>query len=136
MKAEFNEETSEVTYTVRIQTKEYPGFRAIHARNPFMTRTHVLSNPSRVREGSVTVLKDQLCRTGRRFDEWTILTKIHQQRRVPGVVEAVVGDVIEAPLSPRREKHHLGLRQTGSPFRSIPTAKKMLETLFDLLEGI
>ena len=86
-------------------------------------------------ERRLTVLKEQLRSTGRRFDEGTILTKIHKQRRVPGVVQAVEIEVIEAPLSPEREKHRLGLRQMGSPFRSIPTAKKMLETLFDLLEG-
>jgi len=86
-------------------------------------------------ERRLTVLKEQLRSTGRRFDEGTILTKIHKQRRVPGVVEAVEIEVIEAPLSPKKEKHRLGLRQMGSPFRSIPTAKKMLETLFDLLEG-
>jgi hypothetical protein len=82
------------------------------------------------------VLKEQLCRTGRRFDELTILTKIHQPINVPGVVEAVGGEIIKASLSPGREKHCLGLRQTGSPFTSIGTAKQMLETLFDLLEGI
>ena len=138
MRTEFDEKTSEVTYTVRFQAKEFPGFRPIHARNPFTTRTHVLSNPLLLEgpERTFTVLKERLCRTGRRFDEWLILKKIHQPRRVPGVVEAVHSQVIAAPLSPGRAKHLLGLRQTGLPFRSIPTAKKMLEILFDLLEGI
>ena len=54
---------------------------------------------------------------------------------VPGVVEAVYGEIIAA-LSLAREHHRLGLRQTVSPFISIRTVKKMLETLFDLLEGI
>jgi hypothetical protein len=87
-------------------------------------------------ERPFTVIKEQLCRIGRSFVEWAILTKIHQPIRVPGVVEAIDAEVIKAPLSPGREKHRLGLWQTGSPFRRIPTAKKMLETLFDLLEGI
>lgn len=133
----FNKETSEAIYTVHIKMKEYPNFRTVHARNPFTTRTHVLSNPPT--EGDdrfLTVFKDQLCRTGRRFNERTILTKIHQPMNVPGVIEAVDGEIIAAPLSPGREKHLLGLRQAGSPFTSIPTAKKILETLFDLLEGI
>jgi hypothetical protein len=82
------------------------------------------------------VLKEQLCRGGRRFNELTILTKIHQPTNVPGVVEAVDGEIIAAPLSPGREKHRLGLLQTGLPFTSIRTVKKMLEMLFDLLEGI
>jgi hypothetical protein len=142
-RTEFDEKTREVIYTVRIKNVDYPGFRSIHARTPFETRTHVLSNPSSEvmpevegNDGPLTVLKDQLCRTGRHFDEQTILSKIHRPMRVPGVVEAVVGEVTDAPLSPGREKHRLGLRQTGSPFTSIPTAKKVLETLFDLLEGI
>ena len=134
----FDKETSEAIYTVHIKMKEYPNFRTIHARNPFTTRTHVLSNPSPTKgdDRFLTVFKDQLCRTGRRFNERTILTKIHQPMNVPGVIEAVDGEIIAAPLSPGREKHLLGLRQAGSPFTSIPTAKKILETLFDLLEGI
>jgi hypothetical protein len=134
----FDKETSEATNTLRFKKNEYPNFRTIHARNPFTTRTHVLSNPSLTQgdDRSPTVFKEQLCRTGRRFNELTILTKIHQPKNVPGVVEAIDGEIIKASLFPGREKHLLGLRQTGSPFTSIPTAKKMLETLFDLLEGI
>jgi hypothetical protein len=138
----FDEEDSEVTYTVRIKSTDCPGFRSIHATNPFTIRTRVLSNPSStlVLEGGderpFTVLKEQLCRIGRRFAEREVLTKIHQPMRVPGVVEAIDAEVIKFPLSRGREKHRLGLRQTGSPFKSVPTAKKMLETLFDLLEGI
>jgi hypothetical protein len=134
-KLRFDKETSEATYTVCFKKEEYPNFRTIHARNPFATRTHVLSNPS-LTQRAPTVFKEQLCRTGRRFDELTILTKIHRGKKVPGVVEAVFGEIIEAPLSPERQRHLLGLRQTGSPFTSIRTAKKMLEMLFDLLEGI
>ena len=134
----FNKVTSKATYAVRFKDKEYSDFCTIHARNPFGARIHVLSNPSLTQgdDSPPTVIKEQLCRTGRRFDELTILTKIHQSMVVPGVVEAVDGETIEVPLSPERVKHRLGLRQTGSPFTSIRTAKKMLETLFDLLEGI
>ena len=134
----FNKETSEATYTVYFNNERWTDFRTIHARNPFATRTHVFSNPSLTQGGdrTLTVLKDQLCRTERRFNEFVILAKIHQPTIVPGVVEAVDGEIIPAPLSPGREKHRLGLRQMGSPFMSIPTAKIMLETLFDLLEGI
>jgi len=134
----FNKKTSEATYTVHFKKKDCPNFRPIYVRNPFTNRTHVLSNPSLTQgdDRTPTVLKEQLCRSGRRFDELTILTKIHQPTNVPGVVETVGGEIIAAPQSPGREKHRLGLRQTGSPFTSIPTAKIMLETLFDLLEGI
>ena len=54
-----NKETSEVTYTVQFKLKEY-GLCSIHARNPFMTRTHVLSNPSpptKEGDGFPTILK-------------------------------------------------------------------------------
>jgi hypothetical protein len=134
----FDKETSEATYTVRINGKECPNLRTIHARSPFTSRTHVLSNPSPTKgdDEPPTVIKDRHCRTGRRFDEWSILTKIHHPKNVPGVVEVVDSEIIATPLSPEREKHRLGLRQTGSPFTSIRTAKKILETLFDLLEGI
>ena len=130
----FDEKTSQAIYTVKFKEVDYPNFRSIHARNPFTTRTHVLSNPGHT---GATVIKGTLCRSGRRFDEKTILSKIHETMKVPGVVEVVDGEIGQAAgLCPGRRKHSLGLRQTGSPFTSIPTAKKVLETLFDLLEGI
>ena len=128
----FDKETSQATYTLRLKGEPCPDFRSIHARNPFGTRTHVLSNPKHTK---ARVIKDSLCLT-RRFDEQTILFKIHETRKVPGVVEVVDSEIIPAYQFPGRVKHRLGLRQTGSPFTSIRTAKKVLETLFDLLEGI
>jgi hypothetical protein len=98
----------------------------------------VLSNPLsdvQVNGQDLTVLKDQLCRPGSRFNEQSILNHIHQPAKVPGVVEAVHSETIESPLLNGRQKHRLGLRQSGSPFMSIPTVRKMLETLFDVLEG-
>ena len=99
--------------------KKFPGFHTIHAKNPFTTRTHVLSNPSLTQgaDKSLTVIKEQLCQTGRRFDELTILTRIHQPANVPGMVQAIDGEIIPAPLSPGREKHRLGLRLTSLSLR-------------------
>jgi hypothetical protein len=132
----FNKKISEATYIVRSPVKVYSGFRTIHARNPFATRTHVLSKPLLEQGDDVSVIKEQLCRTDKRFDEWTILAKIHRPKTVPGVVEAVWRETMKNTLCPGRTKYRLGLQQTGLPFARIPTAKKMLETLFDLLEGI
>ena len=112
---------------------------------PYMPKTHswptLMCSPICRSHRGLTGLSrwsksKQLCQTGRRFDKLTILTKIHQPVNVPGVVQAVGGEIIPAPLSPGREKHHLGLQQMGSPFTSIPMTQSMLETLFDLLEGI
>jgi hypothetical protein len=133
-----------VKYTIRInyqgRKKAVSGFYQIYARNPFATRTHVLSNPNFNVEGdNLTVLKDQFCRVGRRFEELTILNKhVHKPERVPGVVVAAYGEQINLPLSVSNErcKHRLGLGESGSPFTSIPTLSKVLETLFDVLEGI
>jgi hypothetical protein len=132
-----------VEYTVRISPPQTiridcPGFFPLFASSPFGTRTHVLTNPLskiEVNGRALTVLKDQLCRLDTRFDEQSILNRIHQPTRVPGVVEAVHFQIIENPLTGERQKHRLGLRQTGSPFMSILTVRKMLETLFDILEG-
>jgi hypothetical protein len=135
-RTEFDAEAFQATYTVRAKEKAYSGFRSIHARNPFATRTHVLSDPSFAQKNGVSVIKEKLCRTERRFTEWTILDKIHKPMTVPGVVEAVWGETIGDTLCPGRDKYRLVLRQTGLHFTSIPTAKQMLETLFDLLEGI
>jgi hypothetical protein len=132
-----------VEYTVRIsspqgETIDCPGFFPLYASNPFGTRTHVLSDPLskvQVNNRDLTVIKDQLCRLDSCFDERSILDRIHQPVNVPGVVEAVHSEIIEMPLSEERQKHRLGLRQTGSSFMNIPTVRIMLETLFDVLEG-
>ena len=117
---------------------ECRGFYTIYARNPFGTRTHVLSNPDFKVEGNdLTVVKDQFCRVKRRFQELTILNEhVHKPERVPGVVVAACGKQIKLPLSETRCKHRLGLGESGSPFTSIPSLSKVLETLFDVLEGI
>jgi hypothetical protein len=132
-----------VEYTVRITPQQTnaidcPGFFHLFASSPFGTRTHVLTNPSsevQVNGQALTALKDQLCRSDTRFDEQSILNHIHQPVRVPGVVEVVHSQIIKTRLSEGRQKYRLGLRQSGSPFMSIPTVRKMLETLFDVLEG-
>src|SRR6267154_2008749 len=133
IKTEFDEETT-ARYTIKIiyrGTKECRGFYSIYARNPFGTRTHVLSNPNFEVEGNdLTILKDQFCRVKRRFEELTILNEyVHKPERVPGMVVAAYGEQIRSPLSEERCKHRLGLGESGSPFMSIPTLSKVLETL-------
>jgi hypothetical protein len=137
-----------VEYSIRISspqmdTIECPGFSPLFASNPFETRTHVLSNPLsevKVNNKNLTMIKDQLCRVNSRFDERSILDRIHQTVKVPGVVEVVHSEIIETPSMPKalsegRRKHRMGLRQSGNPFMSIPTVRILLETLFDVLEG-
>ena len=138
--------TKQVTYTIRIEDGENQvdcrGFYAIYARNPFRTRTHVLSNPSsdvQVNGRELTDIKDQLCRADARFEEYDILNHIHDTESVAGVVEAVYHEVIEGgdqflKLSARK-KHRICLRQSGKPFMSIQTLQDMLEVIFDTLEG-
>jgi hypothetical protein len=139
----FDRKDLQASYTVHItvQTQRVacPGFHPVYAKNPFGTRTHVLSNPSssvKVKGKVLTVLKDQLCQIGRRFYELPIIDRVHTPEVVPGVVEAVYGETIPTPRSLGRRKDRLGLQQSGSSFKSIPNPRKMLETLFDLLEGI
>jgi len=116
-----------VKYTVRIappqtNTINCPGFFPLFASSLFGTRTHVLTNllsKVQVNNRDVTVLKDQLCRPDTRFNEQSILIHIHQPVKVPGVVETVHSETIKAHLSEGRQKHRLGLQQSGSPFMSI-----------------
>ena len=148
-----NWEKNLAAYTVRITekagvgvgvgvetVKECPDFEQIYASNPFETRTHIFSNPhSRVIvDGKLlTVLKDQLCRLETPFDERTILTHIHHQKKVPGVVEAVYCESAPIPLflpnRKQRGRRRIGLRQFGRPFSSISTLQQMLEIVFDIL---
>ena len=138
---EFDEETT-ARYTIKINhprgTTECRGSYPIYAKNPFATRTHILSNPNFKFEGNdLTILKDRYCRVKRRFEERTILDEcVHKPERVPGVVVAAYGERIESPISNERCKHRLGVGESGSPFTSIPTLSKVLETLYDVLEGI
>ena len=114
------------------------GFVPIYARNPFETRTHVLSNPSselNIRGQPLTVLKDQMCRLGTRFNEHAILDAVHLPEEVPGVAQMVYHRKIDSPYSNERGKYLTGLRQSGRPFLSIQTLQEMLETTFDTLEG-
>ena len=141
-----------VTFTIRIplgagvdgveteRELECAGFSPIYATNPFGTRTHILSNPDSdivINDRVLTVFKDQLCRPDPRFDEYTILTHIHEEG-MPGVVEAVYHKSIDIPerFDVARKKHRMGLRQSGSPITSVPTLKGMLGIVFDVLEGI
>ena len=131
---ELDEETM-ARYTIKITRPggmtECRGFYPIYARNPFATRTHILSNPNF--SDDLTILKDQYCRVKRRFEELTILNEyVHKPERVPGVVVAAYGERIESPVSKKRCKHRLGLGESESPFTSIPTLSKVLETLFDV----
>ena len=140
---EFDKDTA-VTYTIYITTPEGMktccGFYPVYAKNPFTSRTHVLSNPNsklQINGNNLTVLKDQLCRIKRRFKEYTILNDyVHQSERVPGVVVATHGEEIMCPHSGERCKHRLGLEENGLPFMGISTLYNVLETLFDILEGI
>jgi hypothetical protein len=140
------------TYTVHIggvggdTAQELRGFTSLYACSPFETRTHVLWQPKEpgvlVNGKRFTVLKDQWCRSGTRFAEHEILSHIHKERKVPGVVEMVYHEVIEIPSSlgelskPKfREKHRIGLQETGQPLTTIPILQKVLEVIFDVLEG-
>ena len=127
---EFDEETT-ARYTIKINHPR-------GTKNPFATRTHILSNPNFKFEGNdLTILKDRYCRVKRRFEERTILDEcVHKSERVPGVVVAAYGERIESPISNERCKLRLGVGESGSPFTSIPTLSKVLETLYDVLEGI
>jgi hypothetical protein len=133
-----------VTYNVQIAVDSNPimitNLCPIYASNPFGTWTHILSNPDskvKVNGEPLTVLKEQQCRVGTRFDEHSILMAVHSPEKVPGVVQAVYHEVIKIPreFCPSREKHRLGLQQMGKPFTSIPTVTQMLEIVFDILEG-
>jgi hypothetical protein len=104
-----------VEYTIRISTKtqadgvetnkdvDCHGFSPIYATSPFVSRTHLLSNPhSDIKfDGNfLTVFKDQLSRSDPRFDEYAIFTThVHSPEKVPGVVEAVYHELVEIPNS-------------------------------------
>ncbi|KAI9457307.1 hypothetical protein F5148DRAFT_1322579 [Russula earlei] len=104
---EFDKETM-AKYTINIHILErekraVSSFYPIYARNPFATRTHVLSHPrSKLGDKNLSILKDQLCQVGRRFKELKILQEhVHKPTQVPGMVVATYGKTIPIgePLS-------------------------------------
>ena len=147
VQTELNPQKNVVTYTVQItvMTKAgsttkiiCPNLASVYASNPFGTRTHVfLDRDSKVEVNGepLTVLKDQLCRVGTRFDEHSILKQSHNPEKVPGVVEPVYHALLDVPHCKTRQKHRMGLRQYGRPFAAISTLQSMLEVVFDILEG-
>ncbi|KAG9049632.1 hypothetical protein FS837_009722 [Tulasnella sp. UAMH 9824] len=142
------------TWTITIGVKSQVGdvtterpvpcrkFLPHYASSPFETRTHVFVTQGEAVDidgKKLRVLKDQVCRTGKRFEEHKIFAQLHDPKRVPGVVEAVYHKEIELPsqlegLQIGRKKHRHGLRQVGMPFASIPTVKEMLQVAFDTVE--
>ncbi|KAG8934076.1 hypothetical protein FRC01_005237 [Tulasnella sp. 417] len=144
----------QVTYTIKLPIKpgvdEVPTdqqvvifreFLPIYAGSPFETRTHVFSNTDSevtINNKRLTVLKDQFCREGTRFNEYDILKHVHAEEKVPGVVQAVYNDIIAPPDVDEpivKKKHRIGMGQYGDPFMTIPNVKAMLEVAFDILEG-
>ncbi|KAI0296841.1 hypothetical protein BC826DRAFT_187012 [Russula brevipes] len=139
-----NLEDGNATYTVRVTEGNggktiITGLLPIHASNPFGTRTHVLSNPDSeviVNDKRLTVVKDQLCRIGTGFNERDILSRVHAEGRVPGVVEAICSEdiVIPGSIYESRIKRRVGMWQNGTPFMGISSLQQALETVFDTLE--
>ena len=140
-KPKFDEEAT-ARYIITINCPrgmtECCGFYPIYSQNLFAMHTHILSNPNFKIEGNdLTILKDQYCQVKRCFEELTILNEyVHKPEHVPGMVVATYGKHIKSPYSKERCKHHLRLEESRSPFMSIPMLSKVLEMLFDILEGI
>ena len=144
------EDENLVAYTVKIkattgdgrtQDIEVPNLIPLYATSPFGTRTHIFSNPDptaatvEVDGKPLAVLKEQLCRHPTRFDEHGILSRVHCPESVPGVIEEVYHELLEAPFCDYRKKYRMGLRDLGKPFMTIHTVQQMLEIVFDILEG-
>ncbi|KAG8961125.1 hypothetical protein FRC00_013191 [Tulasnella sp. 408] len=132
-------EDNQVTYNINIAIPAIPGvdgvatdhqvvlcrdFLPIYAASPFATRTHVFSNPNSevtISNKRLTVLKDQLCRVGTRFDEHEILKRVHSRQEkvsgveVPGVEEEKVPGVEEEKVPDVEEEKVPGVEEEKVP---------------------
>ena len=126
----------DIWISVNGQPTRCTGFHSTYASNPFETRTHVFTNPTgAIVDGNpVTVIKDQLCRHETRFNEAEILTHIHRNGPVPGVVQSAFHEVNDNTFVRSRRQFRTGLQQLGRSIMSIDNVKALLEALFDILE--
>lgn len=112
-------------------------FKPVYSRTPFDTRTHIFVNPQSeaVVEGKpVTVVKDELARTGTRFTEKDVYERIHKNGPVPGVAQPSFHHVIKDTLHGSRERRLTGLQEYGYGIMMAKTLRQVLEITFDVFE--
>jgi hypothetical protein len=122
---------------------ECVGYRIEKAMGFIGRRTHIFVNnvnPASLNGVAITVIKDQYCRPGRRFDEVEVLQHVHSSGEIPGVVhmvhsEDVKGDGGTPVRSGERYKKRIGLAEYGKPFMDLKTPLEALKAIYDLLES-
>jgi hypothetical protein len=105
--------------------------------------THIFVNnvnPTLLNGVAITVIKDRYCYRGHRFNEAEVLTHVHAEEEIPGVVHmAHSEDVTRSDGTPvcsgDRYKKRIGLVEYGKPCMDLKTPLEALEAIYDLLEN-
>lgn len=97
-------------------------------------------NPALLNGVAITVIKDQYCRRGHRFNEVVVLQHVQDGDEVPGVVHMVHSEDVErddgTPVcSGDRYKKRISLAEYGKPFMDLKTPLEALKAIYDLLES-
>ena len=122
---------------------ECVGYRIEKALGCVGRRTHTFVNnvnPIILNGVTITVIKDQYCYRGHRFNESEVLSHVHAEEEIPGVVhmahsEDVKRDDDTPVCSGVRYKKRIGLVEYGKPFMDLKTPLEALEAIYDLLES-
>ena len=122
---------------------ECVGYRIENARVSTGRRTHIFANtddPTLLNDVAITIIKDQYCYQGHRFDEAEILRHIHAEEDIPGVVRiAHSEDVVRSDGTPVcsgcRHKKRICLVEYGKSFMDLKTPLEALKVIYDLLES-
>ena len=125
------------------QSVECVGYRIGNALGCVGRRTHIFVNnvnPIILNGVAITIIKDQYCDPGHRFNESEVLSHVHAEEEIPGVVhmahsEDVKRDDGTPVCSGGRYKKRIGLVEYGKPFMDLKTPLKALEAIYDLLES-
>ena len=125
------------------QSVECVGYRIEKALGFIGRRTHIFVNnvnPASLNGVAITVIKDQYCHRGHRFNEVELLHHIHDGDEVPGVVHMVHSEDVKrddgTPVcSGNRYKKRIGLAEYGKPFMDLKTPLEALKAIYDLLES-
>ena len=133
--------TKDSIYTIKIEDKDYEGYRLESCGHPIGRRTVVF----RCEGADFPVIKEQYVRCPvAEILEKTILSRVHEGKEVPGVVRFSWcgwvtrddGSSIECGMGRRkRQKVRFVLRDEGTLFMEIPTPYDALVTAWDTLEG-
>jgi hypothetical protein len=126
------------TFNIKLPETDYLNCKIYSVGTAFGRRTIVFTCPK-----PKVVIKEQYIETTRRFEEGSILTKIHENGTVPGVVrpgwfgsvQASENELIVEGRKSKRKKTRVVLLDKVPSIMDAKTPREVLVAMYDLLES-